>query len=435
MLEAAPGKLAGEDRAALLAIDGAATRGVLGATLRDHGYSRARRNGGRDDGESGCDLRRFRLDRGAGADAPQADARPAIICVAEVGNGKVDRLLADGRADAVLLQPVSSRSVREILAAIDAGTLASLRDAQRRDPHADLPDLGGLSVLVADDSPVNREVVAEALARLNARATMVEDGRQALAAFARERFDVMLMDCSMPEMDGFAATRAIRALRGGGGPAAHAGRGAHRACRGRRRRQLAGRRHGRLPDQALHDARLADCLLRWRGDAPRKRPRFRRNDERHPPASDERPEDPEVHPRRKMSRDRSALDPETLASLRAIAGGSNAMLGKIFGLFQSHAPARLEALKQAVAAADFPRMATEAHALKSPSVNIGALRLGELCAAIEARARAADAALLSDGSLDRVEQEFAAVLKAIEVEQAPHQAAPATEMPSATATS
>jgi hypothetical protein len=56
-------------------------------------------------------------------------------------------------------------------------------------------------------------------------------------------------------------------------------------------------------------------------------------------------------------------------------------------------------------------------------VNIGARRLGELCAVIEARARAADGALLSDGALETVEREFAAVLLAIEVEQAPAAAA------------
>jgi signal transduction histidine kinase/CheY-like chemotaxis protein len=425
-------RTAGE-RSALLAVDGTATRSVLGAALRDAGFSV--RTGVAATTTARSDVIFAGPDwieaRGARA---QADAKNAIVCVAEVGNGRVDALIAGGLADGVLLRPIASGQVREILAAIEVGALKSLRDAQRRDAHADLPDLGGLSVLVADDSPVNREVVAEALARLNARATMVEDGRQAVAAFARGRFGVILMDGSMPEMDGFAATRAIRAREAAEGFSrtpivaltAHVAGGAAENW------QAAG-----MDDYVTKPftmRALADCLLRWRGDGAAQPTvaapiaalaQVVATEEGHPRANEERPEGPETQSSapEDVAGIEGALDPETLASLRAIAGGSNIMLGKIFGLFRSHAPARLEALKQAVAAADFPKMATEAHALKSPSVNIGARRLGELCAAIEARARTADATLVSDGSLEMVEREFAAVLKAIEAEQGPLAAA------------
>jgi CheY-like chemotaxis protein len=67
-----------------------------------------------------------------------------------------------------------------------------------------------LEVLVAEDNEVNRTVLLRMLGRLGCRVTAVENGRQAVEAARRARFDVVLMDLQMPVMDGFEATRAIR---------------------------------------------------------------------------------------------------------------------------------------------------------------------------------------------------------------------------------
>ncbi|MEL7487479.1 MAG: response regulator, partial [Pseudomonadota bacterium] len=87
-------------------------------------------------------------------------------------------------------------------------------EAVRNDGRAAdaLPSFAGKRVLAADDSAVNREVVAAALARFEIAPVIVEDGRAAVEAVKREQFDLVLMDCSMPGMDGFEATRAIRAF-------------------------------------------------------------------------------------------------------------------------------------------------------------------------------------------------------------------------------
>ncbi len=68
------------------------------------------------------------------------------------------------------------------------------------------------NILVAEDNHVNQIVAEEYLRGFDCSVTIVENGALAVAAFESEPFDVILMDCQMPEMDGLAATRLIRAL-------------------------------------------------------------------------------------------------------------------------------------------------------------------------------------------------------------------------------
>ena len=70
--------------------------------------------------------------------------------------------------------------------------------------------LSGKRVLVVDDVDLNRELMLAMLSKYGCAVTLAEDGARALAAIEVESFDLVLMDCQMPVMDGFAATRAIR---------------------------------------------------------------------------------------------------------------------------------------------------------------------------------------------------------------------------------
>jgi CheY-like chemotaxis protein len=83
---------------------------------------------------------------------------------------------------------------------------------RRRDAHmAPRPADGSRPVvLVVEDSPVNRVVAIGVLERCGYNAYAVNDGREALEALSSRRYDAVLMDCQMPEIDGYEATRELR---------------------------------------------------------------------------------------------------------------------------------------------------------------------------------------------------------------------------------
>ena len=80
---------------------------------------------------------------------------------------------------------------------------------RRGDPDAAL-------VLIVEDSPVNRLVAVHVLERCGFRSHVVNDGREALHALSTQRYDAVLMDCQMPDIDGYEATRELRRRENGG---------------------------------------------------------------------------------------------------------------------------------------------------------------------------------------------------------------------------
>jgi signal transduction histidine kinase/DNA-binding response OmpR family regulator len=110
-----------------------------------------------------------------------------------------------------LLKPVERDSLFESISRA-LGLASHKKFEDPRSLKAPTPSDGGasLSVLLVEDNAVNRTVGLRLVERLGHKATAVEDGLKALAAFERQKFELVLMDIQMPGMDGFEATQAIR---------------------------------------------------------------------------------------------------------------------------------------------------------------------------------------------------------------------------------
>jgi CheY-like chemotaxis protein len=70
--------------------------------------------------------------------------------------------------------------------------------------------LAGTRILLVEDNALNQELAVALLSGAGIEVTVAGDGRQALDRIARQRFDAVLMDCQMPQMDGYEATRLLR---------------------------------------------------------------------------------------------------------------------------------------------------------------------------------------------------------------------------------
>jgi len=137
----------------------------------------------------------------------------------------------------------------------------AIAPAEQPPPRADETDLVGLNVLLVEDNAVNQQVATSLLKSLGCGCDLAADGQQAVDLAHRGGYDVVLMDCQMPVMDGFAAAQHIRELPGELGRVVIIAMTAH-AMQGDRERCLAAGMDDYLTKPIRKDV-LADTLLRW----------------------------------------------------------------------------------------------------------------------------------------------------------------------------
>jgi CheY-like chemotaxis protein len=251
-------------------------------------------------------------------------------------------------------------------------------------------------VLLAEDHPVNQDVAAQMLRMLACEVGLVEDGKAALEALASGSYDIVLMDCNMPVMDGFEATGELRLReQDEGTPRIPVVALTANALQGDRERCLAAGMDDYL-SKPFTARELSAILDRWLPE--------RTEDGNGVPALPSAPVSETSHapPRNDSGTGDPALEAAVLEGIRAMdADGSGGFLRQLIDKYLANSSADLDHLASSVRSGDAEALGKTAHRLKSASANLGAMVLSSICKDLETAGRS--------GELDGAERLVAAI--------------------------
>ena len=237
-------------------------------------------------------------------------------------------------------------------------------------------------LLLVEDNPVNLLVAQKLLAALGFNCDTAANGDLALKRMQADAFDLVLMDCQMPVLDGYAATRRWRELEAERADSARLPIVAMtaNAMAGDRQRCLDAGMDDYLAKPVSRE-QLEGCLHRW---LPDRMNFVLRNAALVPPA-EPAPPPPAVATARAPAPSFPVLDQTMLEELREIAGDETT---RIITIFLEDAPRLIGTLEKAAAVPDLDAMRDAAHTLKSSSANVGAMALSAAAKRVELGARA-----------------------------------------------
>ena len=190
---------------------------------------------------------------------------------AELGEPAADTGTAAQQAGiaATLTKPVRQSHLFSCLLSVMGATGRPALPSPGAGRRAEAPTPLHARVLVVEDNVINQKVAVRLLEKLGCRVDVAANGREAVELLAELAYDVVFMDCQMPEMDGFEATARDPPARGRlGAPRRH-----HRhdgQCHAGRPRALPGRRHGRLRQQAGDVRGAGGAARKWAATSPQR---------------------------------------------------------------------------------------------------------------------------------------------------------------------
>jgi signal transduction histidine kinase/DNA-binding response OmpR family regulator len=302
------------------------------------------------------------LGRAIKADAALAPTQ--LVMLTSLGTGGEDVRLKSAGFSQILHKPVRQRQLQAVLLNLLAGT------PQAKAAAVASPAVSGARraqrILVVEDNTVNQRVALGMLARFGYRTGVAGNGKEAVAVLSRERFDLVLMDCQMPEMDGYAATRVIRDA--GSGVLDHAVPVialTANACTGDRELCLAAGMSDYLA-KPLEPQKLASALDKWLPAAA-------------PDAVAGVEEEMQMH-----TSDSPVWD---TTGLMERAMGDAAFAQELTGIFIGEVGALLSELETAAGANDCTKAGRIAHTIKGAAANVGAVAVRETAYAAESATR------------------------------------------------
>ena len=245
-------------------------------------------------------------------------------------------------------------------------------------------------ILIAEDNPVNRTVALGQLEELGFSARAVENGLEALQAMERERFDLILMDCQMPKLDGYETARQIRAREAASSseqePVWILAVTAH-AMKGDRERCLEAGMDDYLA-KPFRSSDLAKKLNHWlENRGLRSRPK-QDAEPRDPFEAAYTPEEGRAVRGDAPGSETDLLDPVTLESLRELGRKTGQdMLVKVVETYLRTASETLGLLERSFEQGGFEKAMEAAHSIKGSAGSVGAGRVSKLCAEVEAKLR------------------------------------------------
>jgi len=312
-----------------------------------------------------------------------------VTCLTDVGDNRADGLIRSGAAVDLLPLPLGRSALWDFIGRAARKEFRGAAALAISASAAPTEKFAHLSILAVDDNAVNREVLREALMSLGAEGDFVSNGVEAVEAAAVKRYDVIFMDGSMPEMDGFTATKLIREAEGRDGAKPTYVVALTAQVRGADADAWAAAGADRHMTKPFTSARLTEAL-KSAGTSERAIQQPPAPEVIEPPVVSQ-PAPSSAPAQEAVPAEAQLIDSEAVATMEAVGARSGRdVVAKVWKLFLSQAPDAVFKLETLAAGGDPGAVASQAHFLKSMSLSAGAAQLAELCESLEQVGKASD---------------------------------------------